>query len=510
MRTSDVCLTLLASLAPWVYRRWRRLRDILFSINYHAGYRSLFDCTSIKPSVFGLSPEKTITWAKKHEPFKKFGCDIISAVSWLPYPTLSFFVADASAVKEITFKRWKYPKHMEEYEVFKMFGNNLVAIEGQEWKRHRRICAPSYSEKTNQFVWNESCRILSKRFERFGDRFVCENVSEFTRLFALEVISITGFGVRFEQSKAYGAHKMSFAQALEIIAKDGAFKLALPSWAMQLTSRFRRADLAFSELWDYLRELVVQRSSKGVNAEGIPERLDLFSGLLRANENSEGSIDYLTQDEFFGNIFIGFFAGHETTACTLAFTLILLARYPEIQEDLHRHITSILKGQTAPEYTDRSLFSKTTAVIYETLRMYPPVTGYPKYANEDTILSCATGDFASTRINVPIPKGSKVIIDVPGLHYNEKYWERPYEWDPSRFERDWDENAFIPFSLGARACIGRSFFETESTAVITMLVANYRIETLDSSKGASIPVHSSLTLAPPPFPLVFTRRESPV
>ena len=75
---------------------------------------------------------------------------------------------------------------------------------------------------------------------------------------------------------------------------------------------------------------------------------------------------------------------------------------------------------------------------------------------------------------VPIPAGSLVKIDVPGLHYNRKnhlvqrfysgglqrayaarYWGDPHAFNPKRFMSDWDKDAFIPFSGGARACIGR-------------------------------------------------------
>ena len=35
---------------------------------------------------------------------------------------------------------------MEEYKVLEMFGSNLVSAEGDTWKRHRKICSPTYSE----------------------------------------------------------------------------------------------------------------------------------------------------------------------------------------------------------------------------------------------------------------------------------------------------------------------------------------------------------------------------
>ena len=57
-----------------------------------------------------------------------------------------------------------------------------------------------------------------------------------------------------------------------------------------------------------------------------------------------------------------------------------------------------------------------------------------------------------------------------------KYWADPDKFDPSRFLRDYPRDAFLPFSGGPRGCIGRGFAETESVAVLTLLIARYRVE----------------------------------
>lgn len=78
-----------------------------------------------------------------------------------------------------------------------------------------------------------------------------------------------------------------------------------------------------------------------------------------------------------------------------------------------------------------------------------------------------------------------------------RYWEEPSSFKPERFRKDWPKDAFIPFSAGARACIGRgyvqllapncyvkhvltqesnSFFETSGVAFLSILVARYKIE----------------------------------
>jgi hypothetical protein len=145
-------------------------------------------------------------------------------------------------------------------------------------------------------------------------------------------------------------------------------------------------------------------------------------------------------------------------------------------------------------------------VLYETLRLHPPVTIIPKMALEDTYLPddvyplasySATKDTgtAEERPRVFIPKGTHVHIDTTALRefglnasqvngtdegaphsviqdlhrkqsilswsfsYQTSYasspfiashWEDPSAFKPERFLEDYNKDAFLPFSGGAR------------------------------------------------------------
>lgn len=46
------------------------------------------------------------------------------------------------------------------------------------------------------------------------------------------------------------------------------------------------------------------------------------------------------------------------------------------------------------------------------------------------------------------------------MWFTEKYWDEPFQFRPERFVKgDYNKNAFIPFSAGPRACIGRRFVD---------------------------------------------------
>ncbi|KAL0569614.1 hypothetical protein V5O48_012340, partial [Marasmius crinis-equi] len=98
-----------------------------------------------------------------------------------------------------------------------------------------------------------------------------------------------------------------------------------------------------------------------------------------------------------------------------------------------------------------------------------------------------------------------------------RYWRDPYEFRPERFLGDWDRDAFVPFSVGARSCIGRRFSEIENVAVLSVLVKNYKIsvteepqfksESLVERRERILNAVFGFTHTPVRVPLTFTRRK---
>jgi len=146
--------------------------------------------------------------------------------------------------------------------------------------------------------------------------------------------------------------------------------------------------------------------------------------------------------------------------------------------------------------------------------LFPSVPLIPKIAAEDTTLIVGNVDGGVTTF--PVPSGTQIDIHVTGLHYNPRYWEQPHKFMPERFLGDWPKDAFLPFSQGPRACLGRRFFETEGIAIMTMLVSRYKIEVKEEPEFAGetfeeryariTAFDQGLTTIPLRVPLVFKRR----
>ncbi|EKM51238.1 uncharacterized protein PHACADRAFT_263271 [Phanerochaete carnosa HHB-10118-sp] len=519
---NTIVLVLLSTILLVCLKTYVDLRASLKAINNHPGYWSLISSFGLLGFMFqeprrGVIGGNLRFWRKRHLDFQEAGIDVISHTSFFPNVASRLIIADTAVIKDITGNRVRFPK--PSYDALRVWGANIIASEGEEWKRHRKVSAPAFSEPNNRLVWTETVKIMMDLFENlWGSReeiAVDHVVDSITLPVALFVISVAGFGRQVSwQSDLVPSpgHKLSFKDALHVISVDMWIQIFSPKflWNSAPLKRIADVKLGYEELEQYMLEMVQERRT----AEKKEECYDLFSNLLDASDSeSDGSVR-LTDRELLGNIFIFLLAGHETTAHTLAFAFGLLAMHQDYQEKLYQHIKSVVPDGRLPTYEEMNSLTECMAVFYETLRLFPPVQSIPKVAAEDTTLVAA--DHAGNKVVIPVPRGTELQLSVISVHRNPRYWDDPHAFKPERFHGNWPRDAFLPFSSGARACLGRRFFETEGIAILTMLVLRYKIELKDEPEFAHetyeerwqrlFKLKPVITIAPARLPLVFKKR----
>lgn len=188
-------------------------------------------------------------------------------------------------------------------------------------------------------------------------------------------------------------------------------------------------------------------------------------------------------------------AGHETTSVGLTWTLYLLAKHQEIQAKAREEAKAVLGDSVT--MTNKQLDSLTyiTAVINESLRMYPPAALFLR----ETIQEDKIGGHV-------IPNGSFIVIPICILHHMEEYWPNPDKFIPERFLKTDDSKPdisnykFMPFSAGPRNCIGRKFSMAEMKITIAKLLYTFKFE-LDPNHP-ELTTRLQLTLKPHPKPIL--------
>jgi cytochrome P450 len=90
-----------------------------------------------------------------------------------------------------------FPKPVLSYKFIALYGPNIVTTEQDDWKRHRRIAAPSFNERNNRLVFEETTRIVKELFEYWSKQFgngpvQLDDAVDMTAKLALMVISSAG------------------------------------------------------------------------------------------------------------------------------------------------------------------------------------------------------------------------------------------------------------------------------------------------------------------------------
>lgn len=158
-------------------------------------------------------------------------------------------------------------------------------------------------------------------------------------------------------------------------------------------------------------------------------------------------------------------AGRDTTAATLSWIFLELARNPHVVQKLRAEISEHVGNNSAmPTYENIKDMKYLTYIINETLRLYPPVPYNIRASLKDTTIPRGGGPNGQDPIG--IPKGTAVAYATIMMQrdrdlyppISESFPYDPLEWVPDRWFT-WQPKAwnFIPFNGGPRICIGQQF-----------------------------------------------------
>ncbi|KAI0100910.1 vera protein [Nemania sp. FL0031] len=181
------------------------------------------------------------------------------------------------------------------------------------------------------------------------------------------------------------------------------------------------------------------------------------------------------------NLKIFLFAGHDTTSSSICFMFKLLQDNPQTLATLRKEHDDVLgpdpeKAAQVLTVSPQLLSSLpyTLGVIKETLRLHP-LAG--------TIRECAPDFYLTDDSNTQYPMdGFGAWMSAPAIHRHPKYWPRPDEFVPERWTvAEGDplhpvHNAWVPFSIGARNCIGMELAMIELKLVLVLLARTFDIE----------------------------------
>jgi cytochrome P450 len=261
--------------------------------------------------------------------------------------------------------------------------------------------------------------------------------------------------------------------------------------------RFHQAMRVVNETVDeVIRFRLGRRSSAGTESDHRSE--NLLTRLIAAR-GVEGSDGYLSDQEIRDQILAFLFAGHETTANNIAWTLYLVLSHPGVERALRSEMDQVFPPGAKVTVAGLEQLKLLRQVIYESLRLYPPAAMFVREATEDVEI-----------LGRRLAKGSMIFLSPFVIQRRTDLWSDPLRFDPSRFETLPKKNEtplrFLAFGAGPRACIGEQFAIIEAQIVMLALLRSLDIRLLTTKQPE---LHFNGTLRPRELLARILKRETP-
>ncbi|KIU15942.1 cytochrome P450 [Mycolicibacterium llatzerense] len=351
----------------------------------------------------------------------------------------------------------RYVKHEAANELVSGEPAALPLLEGAEWKRVRTTFNPFFGEKALAAATPLMMAGITDRIDAWAEYAASAREVNLEHelgavvmdglmrsMFKIE-LTPTEIDVAVDGAREYGVY---------VISRVGFHYL--PNWVPNPLQR--KGEAAKDELFGMLNRFVDER--RGCPVSGAPDLVDTLIGM--EFEGCPEQQERRRRSEAAGLVFAGF----ETTAAALAWTIALLCRNPGALGKAYAEVDAL--GGKPLVYHDLQHLTYLRACFDEAQRFQAAPANIRTAVVDDEI-----GGYH-------IPKGSQVLITPYALHRDPRFWTRPDDYWPDRFRAEKiNRNAFLPFSIGPRKCMGTRMAYIEGTLVLGTILQRFTFQVRD-------------------------------
>ncbi|XP_023741219.1 cytochrome P450 CYP72A219 [Lactuca sativa] len=421
-----------------------------------------------------------------HKSFSTYGKNIFI---WMG-PTPMVQIYEPSMIREILSDYYQFQKPRGGNPLTRLLVTGLADVNADQWVKHRKIINPAFHvEKLKYMVpafYVSCCEMINKWGEMLTNEGLCEvDVWPHIQTLTSDVISRTAFGSNFKEGKKI--FELQREQAKLVMKAARSFYI--PGLRYFPTKRNNSMKEIDREMKTTIKSIIDKRVIAMKAGESSKD--DLLGILLDSNQKEiekHGNRNFgLSIEEVIEECKIFYFAGQETTANMLVWTMILLGQHTDWQTRARDEVLHLF-GKRKPDVDGLNHLKIINMIFCEVLRLYPPATIIRRLIYKETKLG-----------NLTLPAHTLVEINPLFLHHDNDIWgDDANDFKPERFSEgvskvNKGQASYLPFGGGPRICIGQNFAMLEAKMALVMVLQCFSFELSPSYSHAP---HIIITLQP--------------
>ncbi|KAI4335233.1 hypothetical protein L6164_013899 [Bauhinia variegata] len=355
-----------------------------------------------------------------------------------------------------------------------VLSRGLTTLEGENWARRRRTLNPAFHhERLKEMLpaFSTSCSNMLQQWQNMTNAQGTFELDIWPQLQTLtaDVISRAAFSSNYEEGKRI----FELQKELMVLVVEAMQTLYIPGFRFIPTKKNQRRKKLNEDITSMIRDLIQRK--KHAMRHGQSRVDDLLGLLLQPiqENNAQETMDcdsQMTEEDVIEECKQFYLAGQETTASWLTWTMVVLAMHPDWQDEARKEVLQICQKKE-PDYKDLSNFKIINMILYEVLRLYPPVIALYRHTYEETKI----GD-------ITLPAGVDLTLPILLINHDPQIWgEDAKEFKPERFaegvyKASKDQSAFFPFGWGPRTCIGQNFAMLEAKMALALILQHFSFE----------------------------------
>ncbi|EGZ17528.1 hypothetical protein PHYSODRAFT_314852 [Phytophthora sojae] len=376
-----------------------------------------------------------------------------------------------------------------------LLGDGIFAVDGEQWVHQRKTASNLFTMRALRdsmaFVIQRHAVVLYDILRQTSESNETLDLFKLLNRFTIEAFTEIGFGVHMGCLDSEEEHP--FQKAFDHAQRALLLRFVRPGWFWELQKWLgvgaegqlkNDIEVINKTVLDIVEKALAKRSSigSGIEIDGSASQgKDIVSLFLGDADSDTQQLDPM----FLRNIVVNFLiAGRDTTAQTLSWFFLNLAKNPDVETAIRNEIAKKLPNIEGSEVNvshatmqDVSQLVYLEAALKETLRLHPPVPMIPKYVVEDTTLSDGTFVKAGSLIVL----ATYVMARLPQVWGPDAEEFKPERWiDPSTGKLIVvSAYKFASFNAGPRMCLGMNLAMLEMKLVVAGLLSKFHVEVLN-------------------------------